>query len=197
MKPSSREKITVELHGHKSALIAHAQTRGLSLSTWARLMLVQALGSPEDPSVQGRAPIFEGCLGDRVELRLYMSRAQAVATRAAANRAGQALGAFVADLVASVPVAMEGGHRAELLGLLTASCAELSTFSRNLNHLCSLLDQGAYRAAEEYRPMLNTLGSDVRADLELLARALADLRPRGANGARGQNRGRASTGAKP
>jgi hypothetical protein len=67
---------------------------------------------------------------------------------------------------------------AETVGALIAACAELSTFSRNLSHLVSLLRQGAFRPAEEYRPMLTTLSIDVREHLDHLTRSLAGLQSR-------------------
>jgi hypothetical protein len=77
---------------------------------------------------------------------------------------------------------MPANDRAETVGALIGSCAELSTFSRNLSHLVSLWRQGAFRPAEEYRPMLATLGDNVREHLELFTRALADLQPRRGSG---------------
>ena len=71
------------------------------------------------------------------------------------------------------------------LAALIASSAELSTFSRNLHHLTKLLRHGEFRPAQEYRPMLDTLGADVRSHLALVAGALADLRPRGGTAATG------------
>jgi hypothetical protein len=69
------------------------------------------------------------------------------------------------------------GSRTDHLAALIASSAELSTFSRNLHHLTKLLRHGEFRPAQEYRPMLDTLGDDVRSHLALVAGALADLRP--------------------
>ena len=67
-------------------------------------------------------------------------------------------GAFVAGLVAGVPVLASAGHRAEHIAALIASCAELSTLSRNIHHLTSLLRQGEVRPAAGVPPMLDTLG---------------------------------------
>ena len=119
-----------------------------------------------------------------MRLTLRMTREQAVATAEAARQARITPGDFVADLVAGVPAVTGSAGRADHIATLVASCAELSTFSRNLNHLAHLLRQVDYRPAEEYRPMLNTLGADVRAHLTLATRALADLRPRRGTGAR-------------
>ncbi|MBE2242521.1 MAG: hypothetical protein IAE86_07185 [Burkholderiaceae bacterium] len=166
------------MHGLKAALFERAQTVGVSPSVWIRNALADALGEPGERVGQLAAPHPRSHGVGRVRVTLRMTREQAAATLSAAREAGMTLGEFVADLVAGVPVVANAGHRAEHIAMLVASCAELSTFSRNLNHLTSLLRQGAYRPAEEYRPMLNTLGTDVRAHLDLATRALADLRPR-------------------
>ena len=71
-----------------------------------------------------------------------------------------------------------GGNRAYHLAALIESSAEISTLSRNLHHLTALLREGVFRSAQEYRPMLDTLGADVRAHLMLAAGALAELQPR-------------------
>ena len=71
----------------------------------------------------------------------------------------------------------DSGNRLDCLAALTTSCAELSTLSRNVNHLTALLRKGDVRPAQEYRRMLDTLGDDVRAHLRLAARVLAELRP--------------------
>jgi hypothetical protein len=178
MEPSSRDRISVDLRGLKTALIEQAQAVGVSPSVWVRTALAQALGEPPERASSVAIPHSTANGAYRVRLTLRMTREQAVATVDAARRAGMTPGDFVADLVAGVPVVAGSTCRADHISTLIASCAELSTFSRNLNHLTYLLRQGAYRPAEEYRPMLNTLGADVRAHLDLAARALVDLRPR-------------------
>jgi hypothetical protein len=62
-----------------------------------------------------------------------------------------------------------------------ASSAELATLSRNIHRLTALLRQANVEPARPYREMLDTLAGDVRRHLELAARALADLQPRGGN----------------
>ncbi|MEI2677675.1 MAG: hypothetical protein V9G29_07335 [Burkholderiaceae bacterium] len=107
-----------------------------------------------------------------------MSRVEACATLAAARHAGLAPGAFVAGLVAGVPALLGGASRDAHIAALIASSAELSTLSRDIAHLTSLLRQGNVRAAQEYRERLDTLAGDVRDHLSLASRVLADLRPR-------------------
>jgi hypothetical protein len=126
-----------------------------------------------------------------------MSCDDASAVLAAARLAGQAPGDFVANLLTMQPAPMPASDRAETVGALIASCAELSTLSRSLNHLVSLLRQGAFRPAEEYRPMLATLGTDVREHLDHFARALAELQPRRGSGMHQHRTGATSTGARP
>ena len=96
-------------------------------------------------------------------------------------------GDYIGGLVAGVPVLLGAGSRTDHLAALIASSAELSTFSRNLHHLTKLLCHGEVRPAQEYRPMLDTLGADVRSHLALVAGALADLRPRGGITAAGRS----------
>jgi len=72
-----------------------------------------------------------------------------------------------------------GAGRNEHLAALVASSAELSTLSRNIQHLTSLLRLGEVCAAREYREMLDTLTEDVLRHLVLASKVLAQLRPRG------------------
>src|SRR5205823_6897711 len=97
---------------------------------------------------------------------------------AGARCAGLSRGAFLAGLLANVPVLSDGAtSRPDCLVALTASSAELSTLSRNIHQLTALLRQVNVRPAQEYRRMLDTLGDDVRAHLKLAAGLLADLHP--------------------
>jgi hypothetical protein len=177
MAPSSRDRLSVDLHGLKAALVERARLAGTSPSGWVRATLAEALGGAAEPVSESRPPRLEVPSVTRVRLTLRMPRAEAAAVLASARLAGQLPGDFVADLLAGQPAPMPASDRAETVGALIAACAELSTFSRNLSHLVSLLRQGALRPAEEYRPMLATLSIDVREHLDHLTRALVDLQP--------------------
>ena len=111
-------------------------------------------------------------------MSLRLTGEQARAITLAAKAAELSTGDFVAGLVAGVPVLSAGANRTDHLAALIASSAEISTLSRNIHHLTSLLRVGAFRAAQEYRPMLDTLADDLRGHLELTAGVLAELRPR-------------------
>ena len=71
-----------------------------------------------------------------------------------------------------------GASRTDHIATLVASCAELSTLSRNIHRLTALLRQGNVQPALEYRAMLDTLAGDVRRHLSMAARVLDDLQPR-------------------
>ena len=179
MAPSSRDRISVDLHGLKAVLFERAQALGVSPSGLVRTILASALAQSEGINSDRSTPRCLAGNGDRVRVCLRMSREQARSTLEGARRAGLNPGNYVGSLVAGVPVLLGTGSRADHLAALIASSAELSTFSRNLRHLAALLRQGAFRPAQEYRPMLQTLGADVRAHLALAAGVLAGLRPRG------------------
>jgi hypothetical protein len=126
-----------------------------------------------------------------------MSRDDASAVLAAARLAGLPPGDFVANQLTMQPAPMPASDRAETVGALIASCAELSTFSRNLSHLVSLLRQGAFRPAEEYRPMLARLGIHVREHLDHFTRVIAELQPRRESGMHQHRTGTTRRGARP
>ena len=173
----SRDRISVDLRGLKAPLFERARARGVSPSGLVRDALIEALGQTESSGlrVAAGAPLPTET---RVRLSLRMSREEASDTLAAARQAGLAPGAYVAGLVAGVPALAGGASRDEHIAALIASSAELSTLSRDIHHLTSLLRQGNVRAAQEYRERLDTLAGDVRSHLSLASGVLADLRPR-------------------
>ena len=178
MTPSSRDRISVDLRGLKAPLFERAQARGVSPSELVRDALIETLGQTEPLGLDRVATRVSLPTEDRVRLSLRMSREEASDTLAAARQAGLAPGAYVAGLVAGVPALVGGASRDEHIAALIASSAELSTLSRDIHHLTSLLRHGAVRAAQEYRERLETLAGDVRSHLSLASGVLADLRPR-------------------
>ncbi len=178
MTPSSRDRISVDLRGLKAALFEQARARGVSPSDLVRAALADAIDQAESPITERSANGDVVPDEHRMRLSLRMTRRETLATMTAARAAGLSPGAYVAGLVAGVPVLTSGTTRSDYLAALIASCAELSTLSRNLHHLTSLLRQGSVRAAQEYREMLDTVADDVREHLTLASAVLADLRPR-------------------
>jgi len=178
MAPTSRDRISVDLRGLKAALFERARARGISPSDLVRATLADALDKAAPPITDRSLNESSEPVGDRVRLSLRMTRRDALATIAAARAAGLSPGAYVAGLVAGVPLLTTGAARSDHLAALIASSAELSTLSRDLHRLTSLLRQGSVRAAQEYREKLDTVADVVHEHLALASAVLADLRPR-------------------
>jgi len=178
MNTPTRDFVTVDMRGLKAALVARARTERVSVSVVVRRAVELELGVVAAPP---------GCTGEgcsappaspTVKLSLRLTGLEAHQLVAGARRAGLSRGAYLAGLLAGVPALTDGSvSRPDRLAALNASCAELSTLSRSINHLTALLREGHVRPALEYRRMLDTLGDDVRAHLSLAAGVLADLRP--------------------
>ena len=170
--------VTVDMRGLKAALVARAQAERVAVSVVVRRAVERELGldgALREPACAGRSASLAG---PTVKLSLRLTGAEAQQLAAGAQRAGLSRGAFLAGLLAGVPSLADGSaSRPDCLAALNASCAELSTLSRNLHHLTNLLRQGQVRAAMEYREMLDTLGVDVREHLAIAASLLAELRP--------------------
>lgn len=179
MTPSSRDRISVDLQGLKAVLMERAQALGVSPSALVRTTLADALGRPAEQVAEQLNRRLVRRSGGRVRLCLRMGCDEAAATLAAARRAGMSPGRYVVGLVAGVPVIQAGGGCAGHVAALIASCAELSTFSRNIHQLTNLLRQGEIGPTLVYRDMLNTLDGDIRGHLSLASCVLAELRPRG------------------
>lgn len=178
MAPSSRDRISVDLHGLGAALIERAQARRASVSVLVREAVERELGLVDGLKEPGGATGIAASARPTVKLSLRLTSGEAERFNAGARRAGLSRGAFLTGLLANVSSLSGGaGSRLDCLAALTASSAELSTLSRNINHLTALLRKGEVRPAQEYRRMLDTLGDDVRAHLRLAATVLAELRP--------------------
>jgi hypothetical protein len=180
MNTSSHDFVTVDMRGLKAALVARAQTQRVSVSGLVRGAVARDLGlalGAEPP--QTAASVGAASKLAYVKLSIRMTSEEAERLTAGARAAGLSRGAYLAGLIADVPVLATGASRAEHLATLVASCAELSTLSRNLHHLTTLLRQGEFGPARAYREMLDTLARDIRSHLVLASGVLADLRPRG------------------
>ena len=178
MNTATHEFVTVDMRGLKRALMARAQAERVSISVVVRRAVGRELGCADvsrEPSCESKSP---GRTDSTVKLSLRLTSAEAEQLTAGARQSGISRGAYLAGLLAGVSSLTNGSaSRPDCLSALNASCAELSTLSRNLHHLASLLRQGQVRAAMEYREMLDTLGVDVRGHLAMAASLLAELRP--------------------
>lgn len=178
MAPSVRDRISVDLHGLKAALVARAAAERVDVSVVVRRAVERELGVVAATTEPARERSRPRTAGSAVKLSIRLTSPEAAQLAACAARAGLSRNAYVSGLLAEVPLLTSGSaSRPDLLTALNASCAELSTLTRNLYHLTTLLRQGQVRAAMEYRQMLDTLGGDVREHLAMAAGLLAELRP--------------------
>lgn len=159
----------------KAALIERAQAQGLTPSAFARAAIASAIGDAKSVALAMR-PASRAST-DRVRLSVRLSRARADAARQSSRAAGLTLGDFIAARVVDSAFATQGGRPADQAAALAASCAQLSTLSRNLHHLTNLLRQGSIRAAQEYRETLDNAAGEVRSHLVIASAVVAELRP--------------------
>ena len=180
MNTSSHDFVTVELRGLKAALVARARTQRVSVSALVRAAVARDLGLAavvEPPQLAASAGSASKVAWVKLSIRMTSEEAERLA--AGARAAGLSRGAYLAGLVADVPVLTNGASRSDHLATLVVSSAELSTLSRNIHHLTTLLHQGDFGPARVYREMLDTLAGDIRNHLVQASGLLAGLRPRG------------------
>lgn len=178
MNSKLRERISIDLQGLKTPLIARAQATGMSPSEIVRRALEQALGVPAVPKVGEGNPLLTKRAGERVRLCLRMDSEDVQALRVAARRAELSTGDYVAGLVAGGPVLTMAGRRSEHIAVLATSNAQLSGLSRNIHALTRFLTLGNVPQALVYRDTLRTLDGDIRRHLNQAAALMADLSPR-------------------
>jgi hypothetical protein len=180
MNTTAHDFVTVDMRGLKAALLLRARADRVSVSALVRRAVAGNLGLSDLPTLPTSAASPDmACSPTTVKLSIRLTSAETDSLAAGARAAGLACGAYLAGLVADIPVLSAGAGRNEHLAALVASSAELSTLSRNIQHLTSLLRLGEVRAAREYREMLDTLTEDVLRHLVLASKVLAELRPRG------------------
>ncbi len=183
-----RELLTVDLRGLKTLLMTHCAASGHPASAVVRDALQRHLQPnaqrPAHPQAlepgQGTVtaaddsspyPEPEGQTRTRVSLRLTLADADELQRRA--QTAGLSLAAWVLHVMLSGQEPVSADERAARIAALTQSNAELATLARNIGHLSALLRQGEVRAAQEYRQMLDSVATDVRQHLKLVAQLLA------------------------
>jgi hypothetical protein len=179
MKTTAHDFVTVDMRGLKAALVARAQAERVSVSVLVRRAVVRDLGLAVDGEAsQVNASAAVPSRIAAVKLSIRMTTEEARQLDSGARAAGLSRRAYLAGLMANVPVLSAGGGRAEHVAALMASSAELATLSRNIHRLTALLRQADVEPARPYREMLDTVAGEVRRHLELAACALSDLQPR-------------------
>jgi hypothetical protein len=180
MNATAHDFVTVDMCGLKAPLVARARAERVSVSVLVRGAVARDLGmTGEGGSSEAQRRSGAETTAATVKLSIRMKANEARQLAAGADAAGLSRGAYLAGLVANVPALSAGGGRTEHIDALMSSSAELSTLSRNIHRLTALLRQANVEPARQYREMLDTVAGDVRRHLELAARVLAALQPRG------------------
>lgn len=175
MNAPSRDFVTVDMRGLKAALETRARQGRTSVSAIVRQavadLLQPGVGCTQIDSEPGHVSA-----GGTVKVSIRLTADELNRLCAGAQSSGRSRGAYLAELVASVPAADHPDLRKQLIAALVSSCAEMSTLIRDVRHLTALLRDGAMRAAKEYQQRIETLEADVRRHLELASSALATLK---------------------
>ncbi|WP_422016674.1 hypothetical protein [Roseateles sp.] len=175
MNTSTHDFVTVDMRGLKAALVAHAKAKRCSVSVVVRDAVARELASD---ATEGAAQLGSPEAHDEatgwVKLSIRVRRTEADRLAAGARAAQLSRGAYLVGLSDGVPVLRTGG-RAEHISSLVASCAELSTLSRNTHQLTALLREGNVRQAIAYRDMLDSMTAELREHLRLAAQVLSAL----------------------
>ena len=178
---TSRDLLTVDLRGMKAALLEGARVRGVLPSDFVRASLADALGLPEATPVRRTPRSPSIAQGQKARLSLRMTLDQATEILAHAKAAGLSPGAYVAGLVAEIPMVTGGAAPAEHLAALVSSTAEMSTLARHLGRLGDVLRAGSSQAGCEHHQLLSSAAEHARRHIALASAVLADMRPRRSN----------------
>lgn len=179
MNTPSHDFVTVDMRGLKAALVERARAERVSVSVLVRRAVAREFELNASPETDRAGDSSRATLASTtVKLSIRFTRVEAAQLAAGARAAGLSRGAYLAGLIGGVAALSGGASRTDFVAALIASSSELSTLSRDIHQLTSLLRQGNVRAAQEYRERLDTLAGDVRRHLSLASGVLADLRPR-------------------
>jgi hypothetical protein len=172
--------VSVDMRGLKAALVERAQVERVSVSVVVRRAVARELGAIEaDRQAASCAGHGSTPRASTVKLSIRLTTDEAERLVGGARSAGLSRGAYLAGLVAGVPVLTSGSNRPDQLVALTASSGHLARLSHNIHALTRFLTLGNVPQALVYRDMLDTLDGDVRRHLTQAAGLLADLRTRG------------------
>ncbi len=172
------EFVTVEMRGLKGPLLARARAERRAVSALVRDAVAARLD-------QGGAALAHSSADEvrfdeytvRLIVRLFAGEARQFTD--GAQRAGLSRGAYLVQLMQADAGSSTAGQRMAQIAAVVASNGHVSTLSRNIRHLATLLGQGSVRAAQEYRAMLDGLEGDVRRHLAFVAQLASTLpRPR-------------------
>ena len=110
MNPKAHDFVTVDMRGLKAALVARAQADRVSVSVLVRSAVARDLGLAADAEASRKyGPAGGTSSAVSVKLSIRMTAEEARQLTAAARAAGLSRGAYLAGLIANVPVLLAGG----------------------------------------------------------------------------------------
>ena len=110
MNTTAHDFVTVDMRGLKAALVARAQADRVSVSVLVRRAVARDLGLPADGEASRMDALTAGpASAASVKLSVRMSAEEARQLAAGARAAGLSRGAYLAGLIANVPVLSEVG----------------------------------------------------------------------------------------
>jgi hypothetical protein len=176
MRPSPRDRITIELRGLRERLHSLAIARKTTTSALARQALVSLLHDGPGDACHPM-PQVTSTRGDpvvKLTLRLSATHSVALATRARAADVSQ--GAFVAALIDGNPPTPLPRDHADAVAAVVASTDQLAVMCTDINALMRLARIGATEEAQSYRARVWSLVDDVRSHLAVVAPLVASLK---------------------
>ena len=172
MVASGRDRVGVDLRGIGDAVRAAARHRQLTLATFARDAIVQALrssASPAEPPIgidSGEQQTV------KITLRLKACDADVFVLKSAAL--GLSYGSFVARMVRGTPLPALAADRAADRTALLKSTDRLALLALDLNGLTRLLCAGMDDVERDRHPM-TAIAAEVRRHLDLASKVLAHV----------------------
>lgn len=146
MDSSPRDRITVDLQGLKTALVARAQAEGLMPSQLVRQVLAACLGTNSAFTFLAAQSVRRQ-RSKRLCLRMRPEEIRAVMSSAA--RAGQSPGRWLAALASGAPSGADAQHVEAQRQALVSMTAELAALRRTLHRIAGMNCGGPALAERE------------------------------------------------
>ena len=172
MAVSGRDRVGVDLRGIGDDVRAAARDRQVTLATFARDAIVEALRSPAPPTERPIGIDSGEQQTVKITLRLKACDADVFVLKSAAL--GLSYGSFVARLARGTPLPALAADRAADRAVLLKSTDRLALLALDLNGLTRLLRAGMDDAERDRHSTMVT-AADVRRHLDLASKVLAHV----------------------
>jgi predicted transcriptional regulator len=176
MRPSPRDRITIELRGLRERLHTLASARKTTTSALARQALASLLNDEPSEADHSKREATEARDDRIVKLTLRLSATHAVALATRARAADVSQGAFVAALIDGNPHTPLPRDHADAVAAVVASTDQLAVMCTDINALMRLAKTSAKEEVQSYRARVLNLVDDVRSHLAVVAPLVAALK---------------------